>query len=609
MSASRELTTTNPKIVTFYESHPSIPFDEANLLLVNLLEKAFNSFTNDSESTINSKILSFITNSTKSFDNINNRFSELTNVIETKDSENKVKLEDMESQLAHQMESFKSGFIREMTDVFRNNLLCHVSQIVETNIGQLLNQIYDFFPRTIDASHSHTRSTIESQCSKIESHLLNFSVDLGTNNSNLNVVGTNLSGLISLIKQDIIDCVQVNGNSTTCERLREEMEKLSTNISTEIAKEYSAKLESVTRASNESFTSIMNSLLCNNSGNSRNSELIRKEMNLLKEDMIRKITEIEHSTSTGTTNVTNLSGSFNAFKTDVEKITRIIKTNEEKINSISESFETYLGRYKISSEKGKMGENCMSRQLNNLFQQADIEDTSKKYESGDFIVRQNFEHPVLVETKDRGTNVSQKEVDKFIRDANSQNMHGIFFSHTSGIVNKKNFDYEISKNQKFLLYITNCEYSPELIKTAFDMVYFYSDVNDRLHSDKSDHPQITEKLLLEIDTEINTFTKRRNDLSGYIGKLKQSHLDMKTIISALENDIKLLTLPSVDNFLTQIKKKEYTHMSSVDMNKNQHDMNTNLPTSLLTVNTNNKRRKRSYSDDVVSPCDSSDSDN
>ena len=57
---SKILQTENPKIVSFYEQHPSINFEKANLLLIEFLDSMFNHISTDPDANINSQILSYI---------------------------------------------------------------------------------------------------------------------------------------------------------------------------------------------------------------------------------------------------------------------------------------------------------------------------------------------------------------------------------------------------------------------------------------------------------------------------------------------------------------------------------------------------------------------
>ena len=64
-SEIKELKIENRKIVNFYKEHPSIDFENANILLVEFLDNVFNHMTNDLDSNINSQILSHLISSKK----------------------------------------------------------------------------------------------------------------------------------------------------------------------------------------------------------------------------------------------------------------------------------------------------------------------------------------------------------------------------------------------------------------------------------------------------------------------------------------------------------------------------------------------------------------
>jgi len=60
----------NKKIWDFYNTHPNVNFESANLLLVDFMETIFNNMTNDISSNINTQLLSFMKESQSRIENI-----------------------------------------------------------------------------------------------------------------------------------------------------------------------------------------------------------------------------------------------------------------------------------------------------------------------------------------------------------------------------------------------------------------------------------------------------------------------------------------------------------------------------------------------------------
>ena len=116
-----------------------------------------------------------------------------------------------------------------------------------------------------------------------------------------------------------------------------------------------------------------------------------------------------------------------------------------------------------------MGESRLCKILTNMFPTGEILDKSGIKESGDFHLKRENKETILLETKEYDRNVNNDEVEKFIRDCTIQNLHGIFLSQNSGITSKNNFKIEYN-NGKILVYIHNCEYSPDKIQSAIDII-------------------------------------------------------------------------------------------------------------------------------------------
>ena len=97
---------------------------------------------------------------------------------------------------------------------------------------------------------------------------------------------------------------------------------------------------------------------------------------------------------------------------------------------------------------------CISWILSGLVDGTFINISQESYE-GDC---RAFETPVgqiLYEFKSYDHNVNRDQISKFIRDLDHTNIqYGIFVSNTSGIVGKKNIEWEIINN-KLVIYVSN----------------------------------------------------------------------------------------------------------------------------------------------------------
>lgn len=220
--------------------------------------------------------------------------------------------------------------------------------------------------------------------------------------------------------------------------------------------------------------------------------------------------------------------------------------NQDKIfGELSE----FLNKYKISSNKGKFGEQQLFDTLTSMYPSSEIKNTSGLKASGDFIMVRADKVPIMFENKEYEQNVNKDEITKFIRDIDLQNTNGVFMSQYSGISFKNNFEIEIHKGN-VLIYIHNCNYSPEKIKSAVDIIDHLSIKIQDLNIDENHN--ISKELLDNINEEYKNFLDQKE---GIIQITKDFQ---KKIVSQIDD----LKLPNLDKYLepkyAQIRSKGFT---------------------------------------------------
>jgi len=236
---------------------------------------------------------------------------------------------------------------------------------------------------------------------------------------------------------------------------------------------------------------------------------------------------------------------YTFFSASEERITKNIDTLKESSiqslvnkNKVLDDLGEFLGKYKGSSNKGKFGEQNLSSILTTLYSNAEITNTSGMKASGDFIMRRLDKPVILFENKDYDYNIPKDEIAKFIRDVDTQNMHGIFSSQYSGIAFKQNFQIDINKGN-VLVYIQHCEYSPDKIRIAVDIIDSLSVKLQDLNMDEENNT-ISKEVLDEINTEYQAFILQKEAMVTLVKdftKKMTTHID----------DIKL---PSLDKYLS-----------------------------------------------------------
>jgi len=222
---------------------------------------------------------------------------------------------------------------------------------------------------------------------------------------------------------------------------------------------------------------------------------------------------------------------------NLEQIKETYAASIQPQAKIFDDLSEFLSKYNVSSNKGKYGEQNLHSILNSLYQSADIKNTSGLKSSGDFIMRRLDKPAILFENKDYKYNVDKDEISKFITDVVNQNTHGIFLSQYSGIAFKQNYQIDINKGN-ILIYVQNCEYSPEKIKIAVDIIDSLSVKVAELNSECEDST-ISSEMLDDINQEYQSFIAQKEVLQS---TLKDFTKKMTTQI----DDIKM---PVLDKYL------------------------------------------------------------
>lgn len=452
-----ELKIKNKKIIDFYKNHPSINFEEANLLLINFLDSLFNHITDDLDSNINSQILSYMNKTQTELNNI----KEDMNIIS--DNVSKISSNTIDN-INSQLMQLKGDYIDEMKILISTSNIStgdKLSSIIEKNNSFFLDKttilLNDIIPKSQDSQHNHLKDMLQVQMNE-------------------------------LYKQ-------------VCE----ETSKITTNSNGE---------------------QIMKSFL--DSFETKHSSMIQS----IQQPMFSYVSASED----------RLNNNINSIK---DLSTSSISTQKTVFDELSQ----FLTKYNASSNKGKYGENNLFSVLTSLYPSAEVQDTTGMKASGDFILKRLDKSPILVETKDYNHNINKDEIAKFIRDIDTQNMNGVFISQYSGISFKNNYHIDIHKGN-VLLYLQNCEYSPDKIRVAIDMVDNLSSKIQELNMEETNN--ISKDILDDINQEYQVFISQRETLQTTI---KDFHKKMNSQIDSLK-------FSSLDKYLdtkyAYVKERNFT---------------------------------------------------
>jgi hypothetical protein len=174
----------------------------------------------------------------------------------------------------------------------------------------------------------------------------------------------------------------------------------------------------------------------------------------------------------------------------------------------------------------------------------EIIEVGKETAKGDCkVIRRDKSKPsILFENKIYSVSVDTREVSKFERDVQLQKMHGIFISQISPITFKENFQIDIINNL-IHVYIPNCQYDAEKLKTAIDIVDNLSSKLNIINSANEvddDHMYPTTKT--DIEELANEY---RNFAIQKVSILEMVKANSKQLLDKLEE----IQLPRIKNIL------------------------------------------------------------
>jgi type II secretory pathway component GspD/PulD (secretin) len=183
-------------------------------------------------------------------------------------------------------------------------------------------------------------------------------------------------------------------------------------------------------------------------------------------------------------------------------------TDNEKENVDVNLFEE-LSKNSVTKEFLIIGEKRMEIVLCNICPSDEIIKNQNMLLHCDYILKRRNKPTILFECKECDTNIDTDVTDFFIESLRSSNQSGVFISQHSGIIDKPNFHIEIY-NGNVLVYIQNCNYDIEKIKSAIEII---DNLYSKLKSVNTDNNiSINLELLNEINKEYQLFITYKESL-------------------------------------------------------------------------------------------------
>ena len=234
-----------------------------------------------------------------------------------------------------------------------------------------------------------------------------------------------------------------------------------------------------------------------------------------------------------------------------QKITNVLSAvseNKHEDTILHTKIDNMLDKLGKTSDKGKISENILEFNLQEIYPTAEIRNVANTPHSGDFWIIRKDKPSILVENKNYKETVYGETVQKFIDDMNENNLCGIMISQNSKIVHRENYEIEIH-NGNVAVYIHECNYDPYKIKIAVKIIDVFKEKIDKQKIDN-----------VSIHIDLETLQKINKEFQLFNNKKNQHIAEIKNMYETLTKSAEDMEMNSLDEMLesqgllTNVKK-------------------------------------------------------
>jgi len=523
------------------------------------LQNFFSSFDDNNNAILNKLEMFILQETQKINENIkdNKNVYEICKHLQT-NIDKIVSENDKNSDFLKKIEDNKSSLIREIDNNISNmrNFFKEINEKTnEIFFEKIKNHLLETIPKNNDTLYDKFEKKISNELRSEIKHIIE---------------GQNIDIQFKNIESKINEMAIKSQNTNNIEYVKEKInEILNTNSSfLTIVNDFNSKLKELSNADvslNKSINEM--AIKVNESSNEKNNLLvaINQSSVLIEKHLDNILLKTINTTNDNNKDlIANYKQQFATFMdTEMHKLStyNVTKENlasfidgiEKKLEMISSNIASMNKIQDNSSLKGQNSEKTLEDTLNKMYPTCNIKNNTNERHSGDFFVE--FEDDtILIENKCYKNNVPTIEVQKFIADVERHNVSGILLSQESGVVLKKNFEIEITPNKNVVLYVHNCDYNKDIIRTSIDIVkYFRKSLNESTSSsdgtDEDEDKSVTideyeyaklKKEYEQIVNKLNTNTVNlRNDLKGMKERIDNMHLSLRSLEEITVNELNI----------------------------------------------------------------------
>lgn len=548
--SSYTITINNEKIWKFYNEHPSLDFENTNIVFVDIMTKILH----DSSSSITTNSILQLA------EHMKNMQSQIKNI-----NDNFVKLqEDTSKDFSYKLSQFKREYIEDIKIILSNNVAEKVAPLIKEQNAIILDKthilINDIISKNKDENvikHiNEVFKSLNTSISEETNKLISSNIDKKTFEDFINNIDNkfsyslqNYQTIFSSSEQRLDTSIRDVKMST--ENQLNYIKEISTsnyqnnNILNNNVSEILKKVEqeNVIKHINETIKSLNASIAEENNklvSSSINKQTFDEFINNI-ENKFASTLQVYHNAFSSTEQ--RLDNSIRDIKLSTENQLNYLKelsvSNHQTNNLLNNNVSELLKKMEISSNKGKISESILYNILQNIYPSAQIDHVGTQKETCDILFRRVGKPTLLIENKCWDRTVSQEEIKKFLHDIEKQNFCGLFLSQNSGIATKENFEINIHNNN-VLLYIHEVNNDAEKIKLAINIIDHFKGKLDEL-SCNDEIETISKEELEQINREYRAYFIQKENLIKFI----------KDNTARTIKQLDEINFPSLDLYLTK----------------------------------------------------------
>tara|TARA_B100000902_G_scaffold344068_1_gene349212 strand:- start:122 stop:1363 length:1242 start_codon:yes stop_codon:yes gene_type:complete len=260
---------------------------------------------------------------------------------------------------------------------------------------------------------------------------------------------------------------------------------------------------------------------------------------------------------------------FDPLRNIIESSTQ---QNKEKITDIDDKLDALLHIRTNSSRKGRLSEDLCIQRLIQMYPSWDISDVTYIGHEGDCRAKTPFGE-LLYEFKSYDTNVNREQLNKFYKDLETTGIkYGIFVSNTSGIVGKKDLEWEIINRDTLVIYISNTGFNGQgcIVATELLIALVENNIMDRENHWLLHQNYETDKIYRNLVDTLDDYRSDNEIIYNLRKQVKEYRSKNNSLIDNLESTIFRLSLNTENTFskilgLVESIKSKQTIIKTFDL--------------------------------------------